>query len=69
MILNRFVAGVGSRDNLNSEKLQIKRYMNRMAVTARINSLKKKQLSSPNTGETKSMFISLFLEKLDIFVD
>lgn len=47
----------------------IKRYMNRMAVTARINSLKKKQLSSPNTGETKSMFISLFLEKLDIFVD
>lgn len=39
-----------------------------MAVTARINSLKK-QLSSPNTGETKSMFISLFLEKLDIFVD
>lgn len=40
-----------------------------MAVTARINSLKKKQLSSPKTGETKSMFISLFLEKLDIFVD
>ena len=31
--------------------------------------LKKKQLSSPNTGETKSMFISLFLEKRDIFVD